>query len=182
MKSDNYENCQRLINLIASKKTAEISQNSTANYLGCSSNTIKNLLNSLEKTHLIFHCEAYKSSGKSRRYYFLTSSLKHIINKDLENQICDMKAYKERLMENFVASILKNHSFNLYYNTGILIEKGENNVIPIEVGNGKRNKKQILTSMKKYKSDYGIIISNKHPFIKKKRNIIYIPPRTFSLM
>lgn len=36
--------------------------------------------------------------------------------------------------------------------------------------------------MKKYKSDYGIVISNKTDHIAKEDNIIFVPVKTFSLI
>ena len=47
---------------------------------------------------------------------------------------------------------------------------------------GKKDKKQILSSINRYKSDWGIVVSNKTHFIKKEDNIIYIPPGTFSFL
>ena len=192
----NIDYAYRLINFLALQKPGEISQNNISNYLDCSSTKIKHLLNTLEKTHLIFHCEPYGSGSKryrkSWRYFFATSSLRNVLNNDLDNPIQNMKAYKGILLENFVASILyhlKSHSFKLFYdsttknkNVDFLIQKGENRPIPLEVGVGKKDKRHILTSIKKYKSDYGIIVSNNTSFIKKDKNIIYLPPKTFSFL
>ena len=62
-----------------------------------------------------------------------------------------------------------------------LIKKGFDNPIPIEVGHGEKNKRQIKKAMNKYDSNHGIIISNTKK-IKKEDNIIYIPIRTFSFI
>ncbi len=54
-------------------------------------------------------------------------------------------------------------------------------IIPIEVSIGKKDKRQIKKAMKKYKSEYGIIIS-KNANIRKEDDIIYIPLNTFAFM
>ena len=155
--------------------------------------------NLLEKTHLIFHCEPYGSAStrykKSWKYFFATSSLRHVLNQDLDNPIQNQKAYEGILLENFIASTLfnlknrKNLKFKLFYdpksknkNVDFLIKKETNKPIPIEVSIGENNKKQILSSMKRYKSDYGIIIANNFHSIKKDGNVIYVPLKTFSFL
>ena len=107
--SENLVNAKRLLNFLALKKPGEVSQNNLANYLDCSSTTVKNILDVLEKTHLIFHVEPFGSastrSKKSWRYYFATSSLRNILNNDLDDNVQDFNAYKGFLLENLVASI-----------------------------------------------------------------------------
>lgn len=195
--SENIINAYRTLHYIALEKPDRISQNNIADYLECSSTTIKNILDILEKTQLIFHAEAYGSATKryrkTNRYFFATSSLRHALNQDLDNPIQDMKAYKGLLLENFVASTLhhlkNNERFQLYYdsnsknkNVDFLIQKSTNTPIPIEVGIGKKSKKQIVSSMNRYKSNYGIIISNTTTDIKKEEDIIFLPSRTFALL
>lgn len=197
--SDNLVNAARLLNFLALQQPGEVSQNNMANYLDCSATTVKNILEILEKTHLLFHCEPYGSAStrykKSWKYFFATSSLRHILNQDLDNPIQNQKAYEGILLENFVAASLfnlknrKNFKFKLFYdaksknkNVDFLIQKGSNRPIPIEVGVGKKNKKQIVSSMNKFKSDYGIIIANNYQSIKKDGNVIFVSPKTFSFL
>ena len=54
--------------------------------------------------------------------------------------------------------------------------------IPIEVGIGKKNNRQVKKFMNKYDSPYAIIISNKTDKIEKNDDIIYVPPNTFSFI
>ena len=58
----------------------------------------------------------------------------------------------------------------------------DGNIIPIEVGKDKKNKKQVRKSMDKYNSNYGIVISNTTEMIKKEENVIYLPLTTFSFI
>lgn len=52
----------------------------------------------------------------------------------------------------------------------------------LELGRGKKDKKQVKTAMNKYNSSHGIIISNTTSRIYKEDDIIHIPYRTFSLI
>ena len=76
----NLENASQVLNFLSLQQPGEISQNNIANYLECSSTTVKNILNLLEKTHLIFHCEPYGSVSvrykKSWRYFFCNIKFK----------------------------------------------------------------------------------------------------------
>ena len=164
-----------------------------ANHLDSNKMTINKLLELLEKTQLIFHVEPFTSSAKRTtkpfKYYFATSSLKHILSMNLGNTNLEAKeAYMSKLFENFVASSffnLKNRSnvmYNTYYdsnkkNVDFLVQRGLDTPVPIEVSCGKKDKSQIKTAMNKYKSDYGIIISNTTRNIVEDDNIIYLPPQ-----
>jgi predicted AAA+ superfamily ATPase len=62
-----------------------------------------------------------------------------------------------------------------------LLSKIDGELVPVEVGMGKKNKKQIKKSMNKYNSPYGIVISDTAQRIKKEEDIIYLPIFIFSL-
>lgn len=55
-------------------------------------------------------------------------------------------------------------------------------IIPIEVGIGDKNKRQIKNAMSKYNLDFGIVLSNKTKSIVKEDDVLFIPTKTFSLM
>jgi predicted AAA+ superfamily ATPase len=57
----------------------------------------------------------------------------------------------------------------------------EGEIIPVEVGAGKKNKRQIKKSIKNYNSKYGIVISDARTRITREEDVIYIPITTFSL-
>lgn len=127
-----------------------------ANHLDSNKMTINKLLKLLEKTQLIFHVEPFTSSAKRTtkpfKYYFATSSLKHILSMNLGNANLEAKeAYMSKLFENFVASSffnLKNRSnvmYNTYYdsnkkNVDFLVQRGLDTPVPIEVSCGKKIK------------------------------------------
>ncbi|MBR5503437.1 MAG: ATP-binding protein [Methanobrevibacter sp.] len=198
-KSQTYT--KQLIYFLALQRPGEISQNAMANHLGCPASTVNTILSTLEKTHLIFHVEPYslspKRGNKTFKYYFATPSLRHALCLDLGIASNDPQAYKGRLLENLVAAIfnnLKNENgafYKTYFdskskkkekNVDFIVQRGFDNPIPIEVGIGNKRNTQIRSAIRKYKSDYGIVISNNTAKIEKEYNIINIPVRTFSLM
>ena len=96
------------------------------------------------------------------------------------------------LIENMVASCLIRMKETINLPTGIfydsddsgvdfIVRDGKENIIPIEVGSGKKDKGQIERAIKKYNSRYGIIICE-CPNIKKEGRVIYIPFTTFSFV
>ena len=78
--------------------------------------------------------------------------------------------------------------FGIFYDTrkksnvDFLINTIMGDIIPIEVGIGDKNKRQIKNAMNKYNSDFGIVISNKTQSIVKDDDVIFIPFKTFLLM
>ena len=60
--------------------------------------------------------------------------------------------------------------------------KYSNQVIPVEVGIGKKTKSQLTQALNKYDSKYGILVSNRTSCIKFENNILYIPLLTFALI
>lgn len=188
----------RILTFLANQKPGEISKNKLAANLSCSSSTINSILNILEQTKLVFHYEAYGGAGKrvkkSWKYYLATSSIKNCINETFGNTIRDKKDYEGVLLENLVASNLYNLAytgnfplFDIYYEDGkrgvdFIIQKHFQKPIPIEVGIGEKDNKQIKSAIKRLDAEYGILISNKTNKIEKEDNIIYLPPKTFSLL
>ena len=186
----------KLVTLLATQKPGDISLNKLANILNISKSSVENLLKILEKTQLLFSIDAYGSPSKkirtSSEYYFLSTQIKasfFIDNGDLSR---DPRQYLGILTENLVASTLYrlknvcNNKYGISYDSkkggvDFIITTMNGKIIPIEVGIGKKNKKQIIKAINNYNSDYGIIISNTTNQIVKEENIIYIPLVTFSL-
>ena len=186
-----------LIKQLAMRKPGKINNNSLANLLDIDSKTVKSILETLEKTEMIYHIDTYKSPSNreksSYEYYFLATQIKaayYLNNGDVSN---NYREYLGILLENLIATSLfklmmcKKDGFNLYYDSrkggvDFIIKSFDKKAVPIEVGIGKKNKKQITNAMRKYKSDYGIVISNKTDHIVKDENVIFIPIQTFSLI
>ena len=195
---ENQTNSNRILRYLALQNAGDLSQNNLAKYLKTSQANVKNILDILEKTHLIFSIEAYGTSSKrmkkTKKYYFATSSIRNALSINSGNTIKDIKQYEGILLENHVASILfnfkqrGNNYFTLYYdankkrNVDFILQQDFKNPVPIEVGRGKKDKKQIIHAINNYGADYGIIVSDTTTNIEKEDNIIYIPPRTFSFL
>ena len=195
---ENQTNSNRILRYLALQNAGDLSQNNLAKYLKTSQANVKNILDILEKTHLIFSIEAYGTSSKrmkkTKKYYFATSSIRNALSENSGNTIKDIKQYEGILLENHVASILFNFTqrgnnyFTLYYdankkrNVDFILQQDFKSPVPIEVGRGKKDKKQITHAINNYGADYGIIVSDTTTNIEKEDNIIYIPPKTFSFI
>ena len=192
--TENQANANRILRFLTLQKPGDISRNNLSNYLETSMGNVKNILDTLEKTHLIFHTEPYGASSnrikKAWKYYFATSSLRNALSTSIGNPI-NKKHFEGILLEDLVATHLYYSQYyerkyiTLYHEIGdgnvdFLIHDGVNNPIPIEVGRGTKGTRQIKKAIRKYNSDYGIIVSNDEKTIKKEDNIIFISPKTFS--
>lgn len=66
---ENKINAQRILRMLVLQKSNELSQNRLSKQLQTSSANVKLILNLLEKTQLLFHCESYgTSSNKSNKF------------------------------------------------------------------------------------------------------------------
>ena len=154
--SDSQTHANRLLRFLALQKPGDISQEKMGTYLGTSKGNIRNILDILEKTQLIFHCEPHiasaKRSVKSGQYFFAKSSIKHIITSSIGNLNSNKKSYLGILLENLVASILfylsneDGNYFKLYYdpeiggNVDFIIHGEFQRPIPMGVSMGKKPK------------------------------------------
>ncbi|MBQ6218901.1 MAG: hypothetical protein IJJ47_04125 [Methanosphaera sp.] len=62
--TDNLTNVDRVLSQLALQRASDLSQIKLSKHLQTSISNIKNILDTLEKTHLIFHIEAYGTSSK----------------------------------------------------------------------------------------------------------------------
>lgn len=193
----------QILNYFAFQNPGEVSIGSLSNLFDAKKPLVTKVINILEKTQLIFHIEAFTSSvkrtTKPNEYFFVTSSLKHILSLDVGNAILeDETAYFGKLLENYVASSFHNLdnkskiSYKIYYddskkkssdkNVDFIVQRGLEKPVPIEVSCGDKDKSQIKHAINRYKSTHGIIISKTTTNIVKKDNIIYLPPEIFAFM
>ena len=186
----------QIITYLATKKSGKTKNSTIAQSTEISSNTVKEILNTLELTQLIFSLNAYGSGGKilknSKEHFFLTPTIKSSINYRLSRYNLNEEKCFSVLIENMVASNLlyltgnTSDSIGLFYDAnkkGVdFVIKYFNEVIPIEVGIGKKTKSQLTIAINKYNANYGILISNRTDRIKFENNILYIPLITFALM
>lgn len=187
---------KRIIYFLASQSLGGTSDTKLAKYLETSSKQIRNILDVLEKTHLVFSVKPYGGAGKIVRkpwkYYFLSPSINAAIRFKLGLYDKTSNKMFGVLVESMVASSLLRMKETTNLPTGIfydpndggvdfIILDGKENIIPIEVSYGKKGKEQIENAIRKYRSKYGIIICE-CPKIKKEGNIVYLPLTTFSFV
>ena len=198
LSEDNQITAQRILRRLSLQKSNEISQNKLSKQLETSKANINNVLKILEKTHLIFHCENYTStanrSSNTWKYYFATSSLKYALSSQIGNPEKNTPEFEGIMIENMIASTLNNtylnreDFFTLYYdnhkrgNVDFVVDNHIKSPVPIEVGRGKKDRKQIKNAIDSYNADYGIIISKNIDKIDKIDDVIYVPAKTFSFL
>lgn len=186
----------RLISYLAVKKPGTTSSSALAQSLNLNVRTVDSILDALQKAQLILSVSAYGSAGKilnkPKHHFFLAPSIKFSLNYRVGRYDLNHEKCYAVLVENMVASTLNRlsneslQSLGLFYDSnkkGVdFIVKNLDEVIPIEVGVGKKTKSQLTRSKSKYGADYGILVSNRTSKIEFKRNILYIPVLTFALM
>ena len=193
VKSSSIEDTIKIINYLAGAEKTSIEN--ISNSLNISKENVRNILEYLKMSSLIFSVKPLgseeKISRKRRKYYFITPTIRFMI-KDY------LGTFKESdigfLLEEYIASTL--YKIQITYNmlnmkvfydpnkkgSDFLIKTNNNKIIPIEVKFGKSQKgeKQVKNSMKRYKSNYGIIIGDHE--LEFRDNILYIPKELFLIL
>ena len=186
-----------ILSFIATQKPGGLSINKLSRDIGASRTNIIDLLNILEKTHLIFHVKPYGGASKMirspRKYYFLSPSINASINFTLGKYNPDNRDYLGVLAETYVASSFFRLRNTISKPNGIFSPSGKGmsdfvitgvggKKVAVEVGIGKKNERQVNKTMKKYDCEQAIVISSSTDLIKKDGDIIYLPLTTFSLI
>jgi len=179
----------QIITYLALQYPGGTSDKKLATILARPQKSIREILNVLEKTHLLFPVKPYGGPGKLIRkpwkYYFLSPSINTSIRYRMGKYRKNDRKFLGLLAENYIASYFfkikqtENQYLNIFYDSSengvdFLLETVDN-IIPVEVSIGKKDKKQIRKAINKYKSNYGVIISNTTGRIEKRDNILHIP-------
>jgi predicted AAA+ superfamily ATPase len=197
-RSETQSSIFRILMYLALQKAGETSEGKLANDIGISSALVKDILSILEKTHLIFHIKPYSGSArtsvrKAWKYYFLSPSIKTSINFELGKYNPKKREFLGELAENMVASYFfrlkqtMKAPHGIFYSpekegVDFLLSDMTGEIIPVEVGVGNKNKRQIKKAINKYNSQYGIVVSNKTKRITRDDDVIHIPLTTFSFL
>lgn len=187
----------RIITFLALQDPGGTSDAKLATKLGKSPRLIREILNILELTHLVFSVKPYGTAGKVVRkawkYYFLSPTVNAAIRFKLGKYNRRDRKLLGVLTESLVASYFFRMKETVHRPLGIFYDPAKNGVdfllqtaddglIPVEVGVGEKDRTQINRAITRYKSEYGIVISNTTSKIKKEGNVIYIPVMTFSFI
>jgi len=188
-KSETLEKLWRFLILITS--SPEISIHSLSNQIGLSKTVVSQILRVLENSSLLFSLKPLggeeKIAKKAWRYYFLTPTIRSSIKQYLGT-------FKEEdfgiLFEEYVASIFfrigrTKTPISLFFDAekggaDLIIKTPVGKPIPVEVKFGDKSEKQVLKSMKKFNSPYGIVIGNFE--LKFEGNILYMPRNLFLVL
>ena len=147
---------------------------------------------------MIFHIKPFSGSGRTQvrkawKYYFLSPSIKTSINFELGKYNSKKREFLGELAENMVASYFfrlkktMNKPHGIFYapekeGVDFLLSDITGKIIPVEVGIGNKDKRQIKKAINKYNSQYGIMVSNATQKITREGDVIHIPITTFSFV
>ena len=152
---------------------------------------IFNLLEQTEVLHRIYPHGSHlnQASNKASKYLFSSPAFRAMYYKMIGNTISP-ENYKGKLWEDLISMYLhrilyKNPGKSLIYDSAqggadFILGIGAKKIV-IEVGAGKKGYRQIISTSKKIKADYGIIISNDSLDYSEEFNAVKIPLRLFLL-
>lgn len=197
-RADTRSAISRILTFLALQKAGQTSEGKLANDVGISSALVKDILSILEKPHLIFHIKPYSGSARTQvrkawKYYFLSPSVKTGINFELGKYNSKKREFMGELAENMVASYFFKSKKTMKTPHGIfyapekegvdfLLSDVMGEIIPVEVGIGTKDRRQIKKAINRYNSQYGIVVSNTTKKIIRDDDVIYIPLTTFSFL
>jgi uncharacterized protein len=181
--------------LIILSETNRISLESLADKIELKKPTVFKILNTLSRSELIFPVKAYgtasKQTTKSPKYPFTAPAIKASLLNKIGKLSPDPKTYG-RLLQDVVAMYfyrLTNISkkYDVYYDSAkggadfVIVEKGKNSKISIEVSYGSnKDAQQAKATMKKISAKYGVVISKKE--LSLQDTVVFVPHKIFFLI
>ncbi len=192
--TETLDDVMRVIGHLAIKKAGETSYGNISNDLKIPSGNVKKIFESLESTHLIFSVKPLVGSAGSYaraswKYYFLSSTILCALRHNIGTPIEDDNS-RGMLYETAVASSIfrlvetGSKPFRIYYDKGqngcvdfLIVNSLSGETIPVEVGS-KKDKSQIKEAISRYKSKFGIIVTNAEKTQLEGR-VLTIPIGTF---
>lgn len=184
---------KRILNAIAENDTTSF--NVLADKFNMNRLTIANIFDVLEKAELMVKIPPHGSNmtiaNKSSKYLFMSPAIRMSFFYFTGNEGTYLTR-QGKLLEDSVGAhlyrefILRSDGIIRYDSAqggaDFILQIGNNKKIVIEVGLGDKNKKQVINTMHKIKSDYGIIFSNSELKFDSEANIISIPLDYYFLM
>ena len=192
--TDTRNTITRILSFLALQRPGGTSDSKLAEGLGGVSPTlVRSILEVLEKTHLVFSIKPYGGAGKKVRkpwkYYYLSPSLNAAMRLKLGAYDRHDKDMVGVFAESLVASTLFRMKETLNVPQGIYYDplKGgadflivtPKGLLPIEVGLGEKDSRQVKKSIREYGANGGVLISGSET-IKSDEGILYMPISLFS--
>ncbi len=171
-----------------------VNLDSLSSKIGMAKPTLVSVLSILEKSEIIYSIKAYgspmKQVRKTPKYTFVAPAIKASLLAETGQLNYSTQIYG-KLFEDVVASYLYRIKetkglLDIKYDSEeggtdfIIMNKTDNKNIPLEVGYGEKSDKQVLQTMKKVNSKYGILISETN--LEVKNNVLYLPKELFLLL
>lgn len=166
-----------------------------ANEFGISRLTLANIFDVLEKAELLVKIPPHGSNmtiaNKPNKYLFMSPAIRMSFFYFSGNE-GTYSTRQGKLLEDSIGAhlyrefILRSDGIIRYDSAqggaDFILQIGNSKKIVIEVGLGNKDKKQVMGTMRKIKSDYGIIFSSSELKIDAQENIVSVPLDYYFLM
>ncbi|WP_456474930.1 ATP-binding protein [Candidatus Pyrohabitans sp.] len=195
-RADTRNTISRIIYFLALQKPGGVSDVKLAGKLNTSPSLVRSILETLEKTHLIVSIKPYGGAGrivrKPWKYYFLAPSINAAIRTKLGAHLDNIREQLGLLVENMVVFYLFRMKETIGKPLGIfydpkkrgadfLIQKSIDEIVPVEVGIGRKGRGQIKRSIREYGAEYGVVLSSGER-VRREGNVTFIPLTLFSFV
>jgi predicted AAA+ superfamily ATPase len=166
-----------------------------ADKFGLSRLTLANIFDVLEKAELLVKISPHGSNmtiaNKPNKYLFMSPAIRMSFFYFSGNE-GTYSTRQGKLLEDSIGA----HLYREFILRGVgvirydsaqggadfILQIGNDRKIVIEVGLGKKDKKQVMATMRKIKSDYGIIFSSNELNMDMQENIVSVPLDYYFLM
>lgn len=184
---------KRLLFIIAENDTTSL--NTLDKVLGIDRLTIQNLLDALEKAELLVRVPAYGSNmsiaKKPAKFLFMSSAIRMSFF-SVSGQEGTFLTRKGKLLEDSVGAHLYREFIlggagafrydSSQNGADFILQIANNRQIIIEAGLGKKDRRQILSSMERINCEYGIVFSGNPLTIDQDQKIVNVPLDYYFLM
>jgi hypothetical protein len=165
-----------------------------ASYLQSNPNSVRGILDVLEKTHLVLSVKPYggaRKVAKPWKYYFMCPSINAAIRFTLGKYHLNEPNVQGLFGETLVASSLfrikeSGSLVGIFYDSrnrgaDFLLQNADGTLLPLEVGIGKKGTGQIEQAMHHYKTDRGIVVADTDR-VSLTDHILRVPLILFSML
>lgn len=184
---------KRILFAIAENDVTSLS--TLANTFSLNRLTIANIFDALEKAELLVKISPHGSNmtiaNKSNKYLFMSPAIRMSFFYFTGNENTYMTRQGKLLEDSIGAHLYREFILRgagiIRYDSAqggadFIVQIGNNKKIVIEAGLGSKDKKQVIATMRKIKSDYGIIFSKTELAFDAEANVVSIPLDYYFLM